>query len=220
MGVVHSVWNKLFGRWTGAADARAYSKAAIVLAAKLAKIDGPITRAEIDSFKTIFQIDPSEVQAVGRIWRAAKDDTGAVEPHARKIGALYADEPRVRESMVAALFEVARADGTIKRSELAYLERVAQALGVSQTAFARLRAQAEKPEAGKTGASPYAVLGVSPGASDDEIKQAWRRLLRVYHPDAVAGRGKSNRLIAIATEKTAAINAAYEAIQRERVVAA
>ena len=202
-------------RWARAAEARAYSEAAIVLAAKLAKVDGPITRVEIDRFKSVFQIDPAEVKAVGRIWRAAKDDARGFEPYARRIGALYADQPKILESMVAALFEVARADGSLKSAEIAYLERVAKNLGLARGAFARLRAQAE------TGApDPYAVLGLHPGASNDEVKQTWRRLLRVYHPDAVTGQGKSHRLIAVATEKTAAINAAYEAIQRERVVAA
>jgi DnaJ like chaperone protein len=206
----------LFGRRRArAADARAYSEAAIVLAAKLAKVDGPITRAEIDRFKSVFQIDPAEVKAVGRIWRSAKDNARGFEPYARKIGALYADQPKILESMVAALFEVARADGSLKSAEVAYLERVARSLGLARGAFARLRAQAEK-----VAGDPYAVLGLHPGADDDEVKHAWYRLLRVYHPDAVIGQGKSHRLIAIATEKTAAINAAYEAIQRERVVAA
>jgi DnaJ like chaperone protein len=223
MGVLHRLGSKLFGRlvarWADRADARAYSEAAIVLAAKLAKIDGPITRAEIDRFKTVFQIDPAEVKAVGRIWRTAKDDARSFEPYARKIGVLYADEPKVLESMVAALFEVARADGALTDAEIGYLERVAFALGLGRTAFVRIRAQAER--IAETAAdNPYTILGVAPGASDDEVKQAWRRLLRVYHPDAVTGQGKSRRMVAIATAKTAAINTAYEAIQRERVVAA
>jgi DnaJ like chaperone protein len=213
--VIRLCLGRVFARWADAADARAYSVAAIVLAAKLAKVDGPITRAEIDTFKSVFRIDPDDVKEVGRVWRAAKRDTEGFEPYARKIGVLYAEEPRVLENMVAALFEVARADGTLKDTELRYLERVAQALGLGRRAFARIRAQAEA-----IAADPYAVLGVRPTASDDEIKQAWRRLVRVYHPDAVSGQGKSRRLVAIATDKTAAINAAYETIVRERAGAA
>jgi len=33
---------------------------------------------------------------------------------------------------------------------------------------------------------PYKILGVSPSATDDEVKQAYRTLVRKYHPDKYA----------------------------------
>ncbi|MBQ7338945.1 MAG: J domain-containing protein [Clostridia bacterium] len=59
---------------------------------------------------------------------------------------------------------------------------------------------------------PYKVLGVSPTASDDEIKQAYRELVRKYHPDKYA----NTDLAEMATEKMKEVNAAYEEIQRMR----
>lgn len=59
---------------------------------------------------------------------------------------------------------------------------------------------------------PYSVLGVSSGASDDEIKKAYRELARKYHPDNY----QDNPLADLAEEKMKAINEAYEAIQRMR----
>ena len=53
---------------------------------------------------------------------------------------------------------------------------------------------------------PYKVLGVSPNASDDEIKQAYRRLAKQYHPDRNPGD-------ASAAKKMQEINAAYEQIK-------
>lgn len=53
---------------------------------------------------------------------------------------------------------------------------------------------------------PYKVLGVSPDASDDEIKQAYRRLAKKYHPDRNPG-DKA------AADKMQQINAAYEQIK-------
>jgi len=53
---------------------------------------------------------------------------------------------------------------------------------------------------------PYKVLGVSPDASDDEVKRAYRELAKKYHPDRNPGN-------AAAAEKMNEINAAYDAIK-------
>ena len=59
---------------------------------------------------------------------------------------------------------------------------------------------------------PYTVLGVSPNASDQEIKKAYRELARKYHPDNYV----DNPLADLAEEKMKEINEAYEAIQKQR----
>ncbi len=53
---------------------------------------------------------------------------------------------------------------------------------------------------------PYKILGVSPNASDEEIKQAYRRLAKQYHPDRNPGDEE-------AAKKMQQINAAYEQIK-------
>ncbi len=59
---------------------------------------------------------------------------------------------------------------------------------------------------------PYKVLGVSPSATDEEIKNAYRNLARKYHPDNYA----DNPLADLAQEKMKEINEAYDAIQKMR----
>ncbi len=59
---------------------------------------------------------------------------------------------------------------------------------------------------------PYEVLGISPSATDDEVKSAYRALARKYHPDNYA----NNPLSDLAEEKMQEINDAYDAIVRMR----
>ncbi len=59
---------------------------------------------------------------------------------------------------------------------------------------------------------PYSVLGVSPNASDEEIKRAYRELARKYHPDNY----HDNPLSDLAQEKMKEINEAYEMINKLR----
>lgn len=59
---------------------------------------------------------------------------------------------------------------------------------------------------------PYKVLGVSPDASDDEIKKAYKELVKKYHPDQY----QDNPLADVAAEKMADINAAYDKIMTDR----
>ena len=60
--------------------------------------------------------------------------------------------------------------------------------------------------------NPYQILGVSPNATDEEIKQAYRALARKYHPDKY----RDSDLADLAEEKMKEINAAYEEIQKQR----
>ena len=53
---------------------------------------------------------------------------------------------------------------------------------------------------------PYQVLGLERGASDEEVKKAYRRLAKKYHPDANPGDAEAAR-------KMQEINAAYEQIK-------
>ncbi len=61
-------------------------------------------------------------------------------------------------------------------------------------------------------ANPYKVLEVSPSASNDEIKKAYRELSRKYHPDSYM----NNPLSALAEEKFKEVQEAYEQIMKER----
>ena len=59
---------------------------------------------------------------------------------------------------------------------------------------------------------PYAVLGISPQATDAEVKAAYREMARKYHPDNYA----DSPLADLANEKMQEINDAKERIYKER----
>lgn len=60
---------------------------------------------------------------------------------------------------------------------------------------------------------PYKILGVSPSASDDEIKEAYRKLTQKYHPDRFT---ENDVMEELANEKMTEINTAYDEIMNMR----
>lgn len=193
-----------------------FALSVVSLAAKLAKCDGPVNRAEIDAFKRQFRIPPENLRNVGRLFdqaRAAADD---FEPYADKLGETFADNRGLLEDVLAGFFHIARADGGPNDKELRFLARVARGFGLAEPAWTRARSGAGRPAEAPGGADPYTVLGVPRAASDEAVRAAWKQLMRENHPDSLAGRGVPPEFVARAAEKVAVINAAWDRVKRER----
>jgi DnaJ like chaperone protein len=189
-----------------------FAIAVVVLSAKMAKADGTVTRDEVDAFKDIFHVPPDELKNVGRIFDQARKDSRGFEPYARQVAKLFADNPAVLEELLGGLFHIARADGIAHPNEIEFLAKVAEIFGFDQTTFDRLKAA----HMGLGLEDPYAVLGVSRDATDQEIRTTWRKLVRENHPDTLIAQGMPEDFIDVATEKVAAINAAYDEITKQR----
>ena len=80
----------------------------------------------------------------------------------------------------------------------------------------RFKPKPERPPPPVTPAAddPHAILGIAPTASNEELEQAYRRLMSEYHPDRVAHAAKEIR--EMADRRTREINQAYDSIRRER----
>jgi len=184
-----------------------------VLAAKLAKCDGPVSRREIDAFKTSFKIPEQNVREIGRIFDEARDSPEGFEGYARQLGEAFADNLGLLEQVFAGLNQIARCDGAVNAAEAAYLAAVARAFGLDVAAAERARA-GRAPAGADVDA--YGVLGVSRAASNEEIRARWKNLMRENHPDSLASKGVPAAFIAAASARVAQINAAYDVIKRER----
>ncbi|MCG8508785.1 MAG: TerB family tellurite resistance protein, partial [Rhodospirillales bacterium] len=197
----------------------AFTIAVIVLGAKMAKADGHVAREEIAAFKQVFRIPEGEAEAVGRLFNEARQDATGYEPYARQIAELFAHQPEVLEELLGGLFHIARAHGGINPAEMRVLTKVAAIFGFDRRNFERIAASfgaGGAPGRVETGPNPYEVLGVGPQATDAEVKRTYRDLIRKYHPDALMAQGMPQEFIDVANEKMAAINAAYDRIEKER----
>lgn len=204
------------GPMTVEARQTAFAVAMVVLSAKMAKADGRVTRDEVDAFKQLFQIPPQEMQNVGKLFDEAKQDAKGFEPYARQVGEMFAHDPAVLENLLGGLFHIAKADGVVHPREIAFLRRVAFEMGFDVRTYERIRASHMGEADAETREDAYKVLGVTKSASNDEIKTAYRKLIRENHPDTLIAQGVPQEMIDIATEKMAHINAAYDIVAKER----
>jgi DnaJ like chaperone protein len=197
---------------TKASEGIGFTIAMIALSAKMAKADGVVTEDEVDTFGDIFDVPPDEVPNVRRIFDLAQRDVAGFREYALQVANMYRGDPARLEDILDALFEIAKADGALHAGELKFLQQVAEIFGFSQSEFRRIRATHFGAEAG----DPYVVLGVAYEASEEDIKRAYRKLVRENHPDALIARGVPEEFVRLANAKLAAINGAYEKIAQER----
>jgi DnaJ like chaperone protein len=192
-----------------------FAIAVTVLAAKLAKCDGPVRREEIDAFKQHFRIPPEAVRDIGRLFDQARDSPDGFEAYADQLGKAFADNLGVLEDVLTALFAIARADGPVGKAEGEFLARVGRGFGIDERAWDRARGAAPR-QPPSDDPEPYGVLGLDPRATDEAVRLRWKQLMRENHPDSLAARGVPADFIARASEKVARINAAWDRIKRER----
>jgi DnaJ like chaperone protein len=190
----------------------AFSTAVTALGAKLAKVDGHAQASEYAAFSQVFQPEIGSERGVERLYDLARQTTHGFESYARRLAKRYRNCPQLLEDVVDGLFFIAISDGAVTADELGYIARVAELFGISPLSFRRLKAT----HLGFEADDPYVVLGVPHDAPDAAVREAWKSLLSEAHPDRARSRGLPAEFIEIAEAKAAAINAAHDAVMRER----
>ncbi|WP_118135233.1 molecular chaperone DjiA [Oceanicella sp. SM1341] len=193
----------------------AFTIAVIALGAKMAKADGHVTRREVEAFREVFRIAPEDEAQAARVYNLARQDVAGFELYADRIARMFRGRPQVLEDLLEGLFHIALADGDYHPAEDAFLREVARRFALDPRVFRSLHAR-YLPDVTP---DPYDVLGVEHSDDMRTIRARWRALVRDTHPDRLVARGVPEEAITLATRRLAAINEAWEAIQREHAPA-
>ncbi|MBE0692785.1 MAG: DnaJ family molecular chaperone [Aquamicrobium sp.] len=193
----------------------AFSIAMIALSAKMAKADGIVTQDEVRAFQQIFVVPAEQTRNVARLFDLAKQDVAGFEAYAERLAGLCGNgRPNcpVLEDILDGLFHIATADGLVHEREVGFLRRISEIFEIREERFeAILSRHAVTGEA-----DPWRVLGLELGAPFEEVRAQYRRMAAENHPDRLIARGVPEEFLAIANRRLAAINAAYETIERSR----
>lgn len=180
----------------------------LVLSAAVIKADGKVTSAEIAKLREFF------ARNFGA--QAANEAEKIVKEIVHKDFNIYEVCGQVRSCMDYSqrmqlyhyLVSLGACDG-LMQCEVDILEVIATNIGLSKgdadSILALFRPSND---------ANYRILGISPEATDEEVKKAYRRMAVKYHPDKVATLGEDVQKAA--EEKFKAVSQAYEAICRER----
>jgi DnaJ like chaperone protein len=196
----------------------AFMVALISLAAKVAKADGNVTQAEIrtlDAFlKTNLRMSLQERQMAARVFNEAKDSPLPASEFARQVRGILGPFPDRLRDMVTLLLQIAHADGSLHSAEERLIQQIARDLGLTDRDYQECRALFGG--ASVSGDSAYEALGVAPDATEAEIKKAYRRIAREYHPDVLQSKGLPEDFMQFAKEKLQKVNEAYDVIKKQR----
>jgi DnaJ like chaperone protein len=199
----------------------------------LSKADGVVTRDEIEATRHIFDMlrlsSEQREQAKAAFTRGKAPEFDLDAEIDRLKGAIGLGRgPLLRLFLQLQCMAVA-ADGHVHEAEHAMLVRIARRLGLTERDVAELEALLRASAAGPAGSAgagapprrarlgdAYTALGLTPEASDAEVKRAYRRRVSENHPDKLAARGLPESMRQVAEERTREINLAYELIKESR----
>jgi DnaJ like chaperone protein len=183
----------------------------IVLLACVIKADGRVLKSEINFIKPFLLRTFGEERAKQALALLKQLLTEDIDPVAVSRQMAQYINYSTRLEFVRLLLEVSNSDDDIAPEELNIIEIIATNMAVQPADYQSLLALYQRH---KDVNWAYTALEISPSASNDEVKKAYRRMAMKYHPDKVAN--ASEELRKQATDKFRGINEAYEHIKQQR----
>ena len=107
------------------------------------------------------------------------------------------------------LFGIAKSDGIVNEAEVNTIKTIAGYLYINQYDFESIKAMFYD-----SSDSAYRILEIEKSATNSELKKAYRKMVKKYHPDKLQHLGKEH--VKGAEEKFKQVQKAYEQIQKER----
>ncbi len=114
-----------------------------------------------------------------------------------------------RLQMLHFLFGIAQADGIVIEEEERQIYTISGYLGISSRDYNSIKAMFYSSRD-----NAYKILEIDKNATNDEVKKAYRKMAKKYHPDKVAHLGREHQKGA--EEKFKQVQKAYEQLQKER----
>ena len=181
----------------------------LVLSSAVIRADGRTQQSELDCVRAFIRQNFGEnavSEAMGILERL-----GGQQLNIYSVGSQVADNMNYsqRLQLFHYLARIANADGSFSKSEKDVLEAIAAAIRLNASDAASVIAMYWRDTD-----SAYSVLGISPSATDEEVKSAYRRMAMKHHPDKVATLGPDVQKAA--EEKFRQIQQAYETIKKQR----
>jgi DnaJ like chaperone protein len=209
------------------AIAAALFATAFAVMGHVAKADGRVSESEIDAARAIMdrmQLSPAQRAAAVAYYTRGKSSEYPLGAELRRLRELCGPRHDLLLLFLDLELRAALAGNDLAGAARARLQAIAQALGFGGLEFASLEAALRRDmrAAGSIQTSAerlsaaYALLGVRPAASDEDVKKAYRRQMNDNHPDKLLARGLPESMQELAKEKTQRIREAYEAIAAHR----
>ena len=182
--------------------------------AKIAKADGKVTREEVDKvdhfIKDRFKFPPDQRAFAIQIFNHAKDDNNSFRDYASQLASLLSTNQSALIMFYELLFELSMADGYLDQEEEAILSEAIPIFRIDPELFNQ-----NKRKFGVDISDSYAILGVTKDMSFKDIKTAYQRKRKEFHPDTLLSKGLPEELLEKAKEKFIEIQSAFEEIEKQ-----